>query len=147
MPDPSTPPYSAETVALVARALHVRHCMYCTNDTWEQCIGRKSKWQHTSARDVLDALAAAGLLATDTEYGIDTGGYLLRYDTRAEAEGRLARRAAVAEYDHPGTLICRPVGPWSPVPPEPGVAPNLLPASPSYGSKPVPPEPKEGTGA
>lgn len=94
MSNPPTPPYTEATVELLARTLHVRYCMYCTDETWTDCIGYGSKWQRTSARDILDALVKAGLLlpeGAETQY----------------AAGVAAGRAqAAADLEQPGSILC-----------------------------------------
>jgi hypothetical protein len=65
----------------------------------------------------LDALAAAGLLATDAEYAVQTaGGYIIRCDSRDRAEHVLAGRTAIREHANPGIIVTRRVSSWIPAP-------------------------------
>ena len=105
MNDPDTPPYSEATVALVVEAL--------------RGDGVVRSWGH-DARRVLDALAAAGLLlpeGAETQWGLrrDDRESVAPYASRENAE--YWQMFAVEEWE----LVSRPVGPWSPVPPEPKV--------------------------
>jgi hypothetical protein len=86
--------------------------------------GKVADGAEVAARVVLRGLARRGLLLSEG------------------AETRTERHYSPA---HDG-LVQRQVitTPWVPAPPDPGVAPNLLPASPTSGSKPALPEPAEG---
>jgi hypothetical protein len=160
MPDPSGR-YSEDLVEMAARALFEAGRLTTDDETWQGITEDDRDSYREATRAQLDALAAAGLLlpegaGTRIEWGVTwhaddpdgirmwQGGMTHRAEAEQRALSKLGEygitryRLQTREHRDFADGSCLS-GPWSPIPPETGErVPNLLPGSPTSGSKPVP---------